>query len=232
MTFKHRKFFSAVAIFTVFAVSQVYVQANLLAPNATAAPAQRQIVAKLTTRGGAPITVNGTSANSGSTVLTGATIETPDGVGATVDLGPLGKLELAPNTSVQLDFSDGNVKVKLIKGCAILRTKKGTDGEMDTDQGMAGKTEKSNSGVLDYCLPPGGGAPMAGQAANAGAGAAGAVAVATGGAAAGGISTTAIVLGAAGFGGLLAAAFIPCERGRNPSPASTSTSGDDCGRGF
>ncbi|MGA9996098.1 MAG: hypothetical protein WBP93_11830, partial [Pyrinomonadaceae bacterium] len=172
MTSKHRKFFSAVAIFTLFAVSQVYVQANLLTTSA-AAPSAQAITAKLTTRGSQPIMVNGSSTNSGSTILTGATIETPDGVGATIDLGPLGKLELAPNTTVQLDFSDGNVKVKLIKGCAILRTKKNTEGEMETDQGSAGKTDKSKAGVLDYCMPPGGGAPMAGQAAGAGAGAAG-----------------------------------------------------------
>lgn len=231
MKSKYQKFFSAVAIFTVFAVSQVYVQANLLTTNATA-PAQRQIVAKLTTRGNQPIMVNGNSTNSGSTVLTGATIETPDGVGATVDLGPLGKLDLAPNTSVQLDFSDGNVKVKLIRGCAILRTKKDTDGEMTTEQGSAGTTDKKNGGVLDFCLPPGGGSPVAGQAANAGAGAAGATVAAAGGAAAGGISTTAVVLGAIGFGAIIAAAFIPCERGRNPSPGTPRGRPDDCGRGF
>lgn len=232
MTSRHQKFFSAVAIFTVFAVSQVYVQANLLTPSATA-PAQRQIVAKLTTHGNQPIMVNGNSTNSGSTILTGATIETPDGVGATIDLGPLGKLDLAPNTSVQLDFSDGKVTVKLIKGCAVLKTKKNTEGEFTTDQGSVGKTDRKSAGVLDYCLPPGGGAPVAGQAAaSAGAGAGGAVAVATaGGAAAGGISTTAVVLGAVGFGALVAAAFIPCERGGNPSPASAS-SNDNCGRSF
>lgn len=231
MTSRHRKFFSAVAIFTVFAVSQVYVQANLIATSATTAATQA-ITARLTTRGNQAIMVNGASTNSGSTILTGATIETPDGVGATVDLGPLGRLDLAPNTAVQLDFSDGKVTVKLIRGCAILRTKKNTEGEFTTDQGSVGKTEKEKAGVLDYCLPPGGGAPMAGQAANAGVGAAGAVIAAGGGAAAGGISTTAIVLGAAGFGGLLAAAFIPCERGRNPSPASASTTNDNCGRSF
>ena len=226
---QRQKVFRAIALFLAFSLLQLYVQVSLagqgLGGNSAAVLPQRQIVAKLTTRGNQPITVNGASTNSGSTVLTGATIETPDGVGATVDLGPLGKLDLAPNTSVQLDFSDGNVKVKLIKGCAILRTKKNTDGEIDTDQGSAGKTDKKTGGVLDFCIPPGGGSPVAGQAANAGAGAAAGGAAAGGGAAGGGLfglgeaATIAIVGG--GIGALVAIPLLVNNgRGSNPSPAS------------
>lgn len=228
---QRQKVFRAIALFLAFSLLQLYVQVSLAGQGLTgkfaAVMPQRQIVAKLTTRGNQAIMVNGNSTNSGSSVLTGATIETPDGVGATVDLGPLGKLDLAPNTSVQLDFSDGNVKVKLLKGCAILRTKKNTNGEIDTEQGTAGQSDKKTGGVLDFCLPPGGGSPVAGQAANAGAGAAGgggAAAAGGGAAGSGGLfglgeaATIAIVGG--GIGALVAIPLLLNDRGHNPSPSS------------
>src|SRR6266571_9391186 len=98
------KALTALAAFVAFSFSQVYVQAGL--PNATTgAPLpQRTITARLVTKNNQPITVNGNSVSTGGTVLTGATIETPDQVGATIDLGDAGVVELQPNTKIQLDF--------------------------------------------------------------------------------------------------------------------------------
>ncbi|HEX8096551.1 MAG TPA: hypothetical protein VF507_00885 [Pyrinomonadaceae bacterium] len=137
------------------------------------AAAQQQVVARLTTRGNQPITVNGASAATGTTLLTGSTIETPDSVGATIDLGPLGTLDLAPNTAVKVDYSGGKVRVTLIRGCLILRGKKNADASVETAQGTAGRNEKSKGGILDVCFPLGAIRPVVNQnaASNAGAGA-------------------------------------------------------------
>src|SRR6266542_6294388 len=142
MTIGQRKGFKAIAVFLAIATAQIYVQTSLAEPGTNPAiPLPQQFVARLTTRGNQAILVNGASAATGASILTGATIETPADVGATINLGALGTLDVAPNTKVQLEFDqNGNVKVKLISGCVILRSKKNAEGEIDTEQGPAGKT--------------------------------------------------------------------------------------------
>src|SRR5262245_17385197 len=135
MTLKQRKAFKAIALVIAFSFAQVYIQASLAEPggtNATVPIPPQQFVATLRTRGNQPITVNGASATTGATILTGQTIETPDQVGATIDLGSLGQLDVAPNTRVQIEFDQNGARVTLISGCAILRTKKNKDGEILT----------------------------------------------------------------------------------------------------
>jgi hypothetical protein len=217
MTLRQRKAFKVMAVLLALSFAQVYVQTSFAGAGGTGTPVPlpQQFVARLATRGNQPITVNGASASSGATILTGATIETPDQVGATIDLGSLGTLDLAPGTKIQLDFdSNGHVKVKLISGCAILKTKKNTEGEIDTTQGTAGTTDKKNGGALDVCFPPGASAPTvnAGAAAAAGAGASGGA-----GAVGAGLSTAAKVLIVAGIGGGVAVVIV-ATHGSNPSP--------------
>ncbi len=153
MTLRRRKAFKSIALLLVFSVVQLCVQISFGAPGEPKAfpLPQRQIVGRLITRGNQPITVNGASVSTGGVIITSTTIETPDGVGATVDLGPLGTLDLAPNTVVQLDFSDGRVKVTLKRGCALLRTKKGTEGSIETSQGVADQTDKNRRKPLCVC---------------------------------------------------------------------------------
>jgi hypothetical protein len=109
--------------------------------------------------------------------MSGATIQTPDLIGATVALGILGFLDIAPNTKLQVEFGrDGKVKVTLVEGCVILRINRGNYGAIHNAAGDVivsndpGRMEESS---LDVCLPKG--APSAvvnqGAASNAGAGA-------------------------------------------------------------
>ena len=216
---RHRNAINALALFLIFTLAQVYVQVNFAGPNAEAKdaaafPAQGgQLTGKLTTTGGQPIVVNGTSLASGGTLLSGATIEVPDGVGATIDLGPLGQLDLAPNTTVMLEFQDGQVKVKVVRGCAILRTKKGTDGEVSTEQGVAATNDKKKDNVADVCFPPGAPGPIVNQGAAAGAGAG------AGGAGGGGIGAGTVGLILGGVGGGTALALVLSD-GDNPSPST------------
>ncbi len=227
MSKRPTKAIKAFAVFLAFAVAQISIQVGFAEPAASttaAAVPQNIIVARLATTNNQPITVNGASAASGATILNGAEIETPAAVGATINLGALGTVDLAPNTKIKLTFDEnGNLKVTLIHGCAIVNANKNTEGELEAG-GTSNKTEKSAGGVLDVCFPPGAAAPTVGQGAAAAAGAgAGAGSSAAGAAAAGaaagggGIGTAATVAIIAGVGA--AAVGIPLAfRGQNPSP--------------
>jgi|SRR5438128_2311915 len=223
MSIRQRKGFRAIAVFLAFAMAQVYVQISLAEPATTTLPVPlpQQFVARLTTRGNQPILVNGNSAATGASILTGATIETPADIGATIDLGALGSLDLAPNTKVELVFDDnGNVRVKLITGCAILRTKKNASGEINTEQGNAGKSDKKTGGVLNFCFPPGASGPTSGTAVDAGAG----VAAGGGGPAGGeGLGTAAIIAIIAGAGAAAIGIPLALHRGVNPSGVTPGT---------
>lgn len=221
MNLRQQKAFKALAVFLAFSFAQVYVQTSFAdpTPTGTLVPLPQQFVARLATRGNQPITVNGASASGGATILTGALIETPDQVGATINLGSLGTLDIAPNTKLTLEFDqNGNVKVKLVVGCVILKTKKGTNGEVEVPTGSAGKTDKKG-GALDVCFPVGASAPSVGTGAAAAAGAGAGAAVATGAAAGGifgvGVPATIAILGGAGA---ITTIAIVATHGSNPSP--------------
>ena len=214
MTPGKRHAFKMIAILLACSLSQLYVQIGMAGPTTPVEPqgGPRLISGRLTTSGNRNILVNGTNMSSGATILTGATIETGDQVGATIDLGDLGKLDLAPNTRVTLDFDDdGNLRVKLLSGCAVLTAKKKAEAAMDTETGNAGKVNKGSGGVLNFCFLNG--ALSSGSATGAGAGAV--TTAATGGGIGPG-AWTAIIAGFVGTVGGLYYGF----RGGNPSPGS------------
>lgn len=169
---------AALALLLIFSVLHLSVgTARAAFPADIAARLQGALTGQLFTRGNQPILVNGVQTNSGATIMSGAMIQTPDLVGATVVLGLLGNLDIAPNTKLTVEFGrDGKVKVTLIEGCVILRLNRGNYGAIHNE---AGNKIASNDPVrmeeasLDVCLPKG--APEAivnqGAAANAGAGA-------------------------------------------------------------
>ncbi len=159
---RQKKALKALAIFLSFAFSQVYVSAALPGPAPGVVP-QQTLTARLSTRNNQPITVNGASASTGATILTGATIETPDQVGATIDLGDAGIVELQPNSKIQLEFDEnGNVRVKVVRGCAMNRKKtnvlagKELPGEMELySDADSLKTDKKRRHVGGCLLPNG-----------------------------------------------------------------------------
>jgi len=222
---KRRNGSRVIAVLLLFAIAQIGLQVGFAEPNTTTNPTAipQQFVARLTTRNNQPITVNGLSANTGASILTGATIETGADQSATVNLGPLGQLDIAPNTKLVLTYDEnGNVKALLIYGCAILTAKKKTKGEVATEQGTAGKTDPAAGGVLDVCFPQGATAPTVGQGAAASAGA-GAGAGAPAGAAVGGgggLFGLGVPATIAIFSGIGVAALVPIILQDNPSGAT------------
>jgi len=214
MTIRQRKSIKAIAVFVAFAVAQISIQLSFASATspANAVVVQQQLVVRVSTSGNRPILVNGNSTASGGSLATGATIETPDGVSATIDLGPLGTVDLAPNTKVVLDFDcppaapgaaapPCKVKVKALSGCVVVKTKKGTDGQIDTDQ-QEKVQEKKGGGALNFCFP-------------------GAAAAATAAAGTGGGIGTGTLVAVVVAGGLLAGGLITgFSGGSNPSPGA------------
>jgi hypothetical protein len=237
-----------IAVALVVAVSQVYVNADLvraaskrLADAATGAGPRQAPQGRLTTGGNNAITVNGNSAKTGETIFSGQQLQTPAGTGATVQLGPLGRLDVAPNADATLSFEEGKTNVTVARGCAILTASRGTTGTVQA-QGRTETTDPSTGGTIDVCTDPAGAAPVFGQGAAA---AAGAGAGAASSAAAGTVAATTVGGGGAGLGTapalILTAASVgtfalvsnkvinnPCRRGPNPSPGVPRGRNDEC----
>jgi hypothetical protein len=218
-----------IAAFIAFSITPLYTQANLV--NSIAADLKeangstsQDVMGKLITRGNKPIIVNGNMAAPGTTILDGATLETPEGVGATVLLGSLGDVDLAPKTVVTINYIPEQramasihylhapppmLKVKLIHGCAIVRSKPGVVGSIETPDGTVTPVDQPDSGSgqrADVCFPIGAITPKVntGAAANAGAGAGGG----TGAAATTGSTATVGVPTSIGLSGSRIAAIV------------------------
>ena len=224
MRLQQSKRVKALAAFVMFAVLQISVQFGFAESSSNAPlPVPQQYIARLRTRGNNPITINGNSASSGASLVTGATIETGADQSATIDIGDF-TLDIAPNTRLRLDYDDqGRVKVFLISGCAVVRSRGKTEAEIQTaDNVTQGKTAKKRGGAIDVCFINGQATVNQNAAANAGAGA-GAGAAAGGGG--GGLSTAAIaaiVLGA-GVGAVITIVAVTSDdEETNPSPSSPS----------
>lgn len=181
---RRRKSLRTIAVVLAFAMAQAYTQLNFAVSAAPTSPTfpPQQMLARLTTKGNLPITVNGISASSGDTITTEATIETPANVNATVDLGPLGSLDIEPGAKIKLEF-EGNcnpaapgdsgaqdplqkctVKVTIYAGCVAAHHKKGSYFQVVTEQQMLLKDSdksKKRAGGFQVCFGGAAGAAAA-----------------------------------------------------------------------
>lgn len=62
------------------------------------------------------VKVNGEAAQSGRSIFSSSTISTPDNTSAVINLGKVGKIELAPNTTMALSFSEKGITGNLVSG--------------------------------------------------------------------------------------------------------------------
>jgi hypothetical protein len=146
MAVRKMKALKALALFLVFCFAQVYVQAGLTDPGAGGVP-QRLIAARVTsTRNNQPILINNNSAGAGTTILTGAIVETGDQASATVDISPLGSFDIEPNSRVQLDFNDSGFRLKVFRGCVKVKAKGNDNAEVYTEEGASEKTNSNRRG--------------------------------------------------------------------------------------
>ena len=223
MNLKRRKASIAVAALLLFSILQIGLQVGFAEPRATKADSLivQQIVARLVTRNNQPITINGQSANTGASILSGATIETGADQSATVNIGPLGHVDISPNTKIVLTFEQGSIKVVVIYGCVIVTARKDTTGEIATEQSSVGKTDPASGGVLEMCLQQGAAAPVVGPGVAVGAGAgapAGAATAGAGGLFGLGVPATIAIVSAGTAAGLTPLFFDGGDD--NPSPSA------------
>jgi hypothetical protein len=169
MTTRRLKAFFAIAAFVAFASAQVSFQLAFAAPASStfASLPPQGVLAKVTTKDGSPIFINGVSSPSGSSVLTNTTIDTA-GTAATLDLGPLGYIDLHPGAKIKIEFEcppehmanpdpeHCKVKTTVLAGCITVHHKKGSDHEvvLENQQKVAGSDdddEKKAGGTFSFC---------------------------------------------------------------------------------
>jgi ferric-dicitrate binding protein FerR (iron transport regulator) len=140
MVSQRRIVLQPVALLLVFAVLQVFLVKPAKASAATSdtstntAPSSLRFGQLLTSENQTAL-VNGTNATSGTTIFSGAQLQTPDGVAATVQLGALGRLSLDPNTQLSLTFDKDYIDVQVTMGNALLTTNTGVKGTLTTSAG-------------------------------------------------------------------------------------------------
>lgn len=162
MDLKRRNGSRAIAALLLFSFAQVSLQVAFADRSSSigATTLAPQIIGRLTTKNNQPIIVNGLSTSTGASILTGATIETGNDQSATVDLGPVGSLEIDQNTRVVLTYDEQrNVKAHVLSGCVTLRTRSGATGELISDQGFTGITNPAADASLNNCSSPKPGLP-------------------------------------------------------------------------
>jgi ferric-dicitrate binding protein FerR (iron transport regulator) len=147
MVSQRRKVLQPVALLLVIAVLQVFLvnpaKANAASDTSTnTAPSSLRFGQLLMSENQTAL-VNGTNATSGTTIFSGAQLQTSDGVAATVQLGTLGRLAIDPNTQLSLTFDKGYIDVHVSAGNAVLTANAGVNGTLTTPEGKKLATNAS-----------------------------------------------------------------------------------------
>ncbi|HXG91028.1 MAG TPA: hypothetical protein VNN73_01505 [Blastocatellia bacterium] len=112
----------ALAVVSAFTLSSFAAGTDNKSPGRTAFSSMARL--RLETSAGklfgtGAITIDGEQASEGVTILSGSRVATGEDGAAVVDLGPLGRIELRPNTTITLSFSDTVVNVIVERAGAI-----------------------------------------------------------------------------------------------------------------
>ncbi len=115
-----------IAVCVAVAVLSVYSMVVLATPGAKAS-------GELSVSG--QVTVNGQNVVSGGTLFSDSTINTASQSSASVSISKVGRLELAPNTSLRLSFADNSIVAMLETGSAHVSTLAGVTVNLTTKDG-------------------------------------------------------------------------------------------------
>jgi len=154
MTTTQRRVKLSIVVLLIYSILQIAGQLAFAQPrpSLTKVAIHQQLLGRLTTANNKPVTVNGVSASTGAAITSGATIETTADESASVELGPLGRVNISPNTKVVLTFDEtGAVKALVIAGCVTLVANKGTKGEVATESATVGTTDPATGGSVGNC---------------------------------------------------------------------------------
>jgi hypothetical protein len=96
------------------------------------------------------VTVNGQSADCGTTIYSDSTIHTSSNSSATIALGSLGFVELNPNSSIKLSFTETHISGVVDAGQVRINTPAGISANITTKDGSAiASSSNENSFTLD-----------------------------------------------------------------------------------
>lgn len=107
-------FRKALSLCLVVAIYATYSMVGLASPD--------KMVGELTVAGKAVngeipvVTVNGEAAQSGRAIFSSSTISTSESSSAIINLGKVGRIELAPNTTISVSFSEKGLNGDLLAG--------------------------------------------------------------------------------------------------------------------
>lgn len=99
------------------ALSSCLMAAILAAYSMVALASNERIAGELLISGkNSNVKVNGETAQSGRSIFSASTISTPENTSAIINLGKIGKIELAPNTTANISFNDKGINGDLLSG--------------------------------------------------------------------------------------------------------------------
>ncbi|CAN5518900.1 hypothetical protein BH18ACI1_BH18ACI1_06500 [soil metagenome] len=130
------------------ALSMCLVVATIAAYSMVALASSEKIAGELlitgkNTGGQTPVVnVNGEAAQNGRSIFSSSTIVTPENANAVINLGKIGKIELAPNTTLTLTFNEKGISGDLLAGrVTVLNASDSVNIKT-----LAGESVKLNSG--------------------------------------------------------------------------------------
>lgn len=104
------------------------------------------------------VKINGENAQSGRSVFTGSIVATPENTTAVINLGQAGKIELAPDTVIDLSFTDNDISGNLSAGrvtvlnaskSVVIKNTEGTVVELSAGESASATTAKNQTGDAD-----------------------------------------------------------------------------------
>jgi hypothetical protein len=116
-------------------LSSIALSLGMVLTSVAFAQTSEKAAGELSVRGN--VTLNGVAAISGATVFSGGTIRTAENGSATVNLGRLGRVELAPNSELVVNYSADNIGGALRAGRVTVNAPGGVGISVMTADGNA-----------------------------------------------------------------------------------------------
>lgn len=104
-----------------------------------------KIAGELIVSGKTTVTVNGETAQTGRSVFSASTITTPENTTATINLGKVGKVELAPNSSMTVNFDQNSISGDLTAGSVTVIGSAETTSAITTVNGVTTSNTAGNT---------------------------------------------------------------------------------------
>lgn len=144
------------------ALSLCLIVATIATYSMVALAASDKVAGELLISGNNNVTVNGETAQSGRSIFSSSTIATPENTNATINLGKIGNVKLAPNTTLTLSFSTNGINGELLNGAVtVLNAENKVNIKLNNGEVVnlnAGETATANAKAQDDPAGSGGGA--------------------------------------------------------------------------